>query len=281
MVKFILALSLIFSLNAQAKAKKILVILSENKSLPLQDGKSYQTGNYLNEFAIPLMALIDAGFEPVYLTPTGKLPALDKDSVTSKYFNKDEKIFNRALKIFNAIGNSQPLLSLTKVQGFEPEEIGAIFIPGGHAPVIDLAVDPNLGKLLRWAHENKIVTALICHGPIAILSALKDPKPMLKFLAEGKISEAKEFAKDWPYKDYAMTIFSSIEEKMAEKGKLNGMMLYYPSDALILAGGKNISAESWSSHVVVDRELITGQNPNSVNEFSEKLIAAIKAKIAI
>ena len=73
-----------------------------------------------------------------------------------------------------------------------------------------------------------------------------------------------------------MTIFSNVEEKTAEEVKLNGKMNFYPADALLWAGGKVISAESWSSHVVEDRELITAQNPNSVREFSEKLIAAAR-----
>ncbi len=277
MVKFLVAFSLIFSFAGHARTKKVLVVLSENQSLKLKENKSYQTGNYLNEFAIPLMTLIDAGFEPVYFTTTGKTPALDKDSISSNYFDKDEKIFNRALNLFNSIGHSQPLHSLTKFEK-SLEGVIAIFVPGGHAPVIDLALDPNLGKLLRWAHEKKVVTALICHGPIALLSALKNPRQTLELLAEGKIKEAKELAKDWPYKGYEMTIFSNIEEKIAEDGKLKGKMLYYPADALLLAGGKSISAESWSSHVIEDRELITAQNPNSVNEFSEKLLATVKKK---
>lgn len=80
---------------------------------------------------------------------------------------------------------------------------------------------------------------------------------------------------NWIYKNYKMTVFSNAEEFIAQKSKLNGRVTYYPETVLKNAGGKLVIGKNWKANVVVDRELITGQNPSSdkvlVHKFLEKL----------
>ena len=119
----------------------------------------------------------------------------------------------------------------------------------------DLCRDAEVGRVLRHFHEQKKPTALICHGPIALLAAQDD--------------------KGWIYKDYNMTIFSNEEEKFAEKNILHGKMKVFPAEALKKAGGKLSHAKPWTSHAVRDRELITGQNPKSDHELANLFLEAL------
>jgi putative intracellular protease/amidase len=267
----LLIFTLTLSLSALAQ-KEVVVILSQEKTLSLKGGKSFSTGNYLNEFAIPLMAFMDAGFLPYFVTPSGKSPNLDVESIDPKYFNHDQKYLNRAKDLFASVGTTRTLHSLEELSKFDLSKVAAVFVPGGHAPMIDLSTNKDLGAFLIKAHDKKITTALICHGPIALISALKDSTSFLKELEQGKIKSVKEKPTHWIYQGYKMTIFSNEEEKVAEVKKLKGNVLFYPQEALSVAGGVYHSKSPWNSNVVVDRELVTGQNPQSVKEFTETVL---------
>ena len=140
-----------------------------------------------------------------------------------------------------------------------------MFIPGGHAPLIDLANNPQVGTILTHFNAQAKPTAAICHGPIALLSAQQNPQQFQQALAQQKTSAAS----NWIYAGYSMTIFSDAEETVFE-ASLNGDKLqYYPGKAMQQAGGNMQYSTAWTPNVVVDRELITGQNP-----FSDKALAA-------
>lgn len=256
---------------ANVSAKTVVVVLSEATELKLKDGKTYTTGNYLNELMIPLFKLMEAGHTPLFVTPTGKRPNLDKDSIHQKYFNNDPKFLKRAHDYFKSI-RIEPLAGLKS----RMDQVGGVFVPGGHAPLIDLTTDANLGALLRQAHQRGLPTGLICHGPIALLAALEKSQEFVRLVEAQKASEAQSLARDWIYKDYRMTIFSDDEEKIAESGKLKGPVTYYPLQALKSAGGVAVVKPAWTSHVVVDRELVTAQNPNSVEEFALALVKRLQ-----
>lgn len=274
-----LFLATILLLPAIATAQKqIVVMLSEATELQLKNNSVYSTGNYLNEFAIPIMALMDAGFEPLFYTPTGKKPNLDADSVDVKYFNNDPKVFDRAHKLFLSIEAEKKMRPATELSKLDLTNVAAVFVPGGHAPMIDLMINKEFGQFLKKIHSKSIVTALICHGPIALISAIENPVAFVHSMKAGKITAARKDAAGWIYAGYNMTIFSTEEEIVAEKGKLKGEMYFYPQNALSSAGGFYKSKKAWSSNVVIDRELITGQNPNSVNEFTDAVLAAVKKK---
>jgi putative intracellular protease/amidase len=135
----------------------------------------------------------------------------------------------------------------------------------------DLWKDPSLGKILRHFHEKKLPTALICHGPIALLSALAAPIALATSV-EKKTAAPKG---EWLYSGYNMTVFSDAEEKKNEPDKLGGYMKFYPQDALTAAGGKVTASPPYQSHVVQDRELITGQNPASDKKLAATLLSAL------
>ena len=94
------------------------------------------------------------------------------------------------------------------------------------------------------------------------------------FVANLKAGKKASPAKDWIYADYNMTVFSNTEEVTAEINYLDGdKMFFYPENALINAGANyQRSTNDWAAKVVIDRELITGQNPASANDVATEIL---------
>ena len=253
--------------GAQAAPKgEVLVLLSSEHQLPLQDGKHYATGYYLNEFGVPADQLLKAGYQLVLVTPKGNAPSVDQRSVDPQYFAGDTAEMHRIEQVVQGLPDIGDTLSVKEVLASDLGRYVLLFIPGGHAPLIDLANNPDVGTLLRHFHQAGKPTAAICHGPIALLSAQQDPVGYQTALARGE----KPAANDWLYKGYKMTIFSDPEEQVFEGSLKDQRLLFYPANALAMAGGDMGYAKAWQPNVVVDRELITGQNP-----FSDKALAKV------
>ena len=271
---FALSLS-VAALNAQAA--NVLVVLSDSDHLDLKDGKVFSTGFYLNELMQPVKLLLDAGHTVTFATPTGKAPTLDRSSDDKMYFNNDvaalqtHKALLEQLKITSP--GESPVISLSRVEQVGYEHFDTVYIPGGHAPMQDLLHSQALGKLLNNFHQTGKTTALVCHGPIALLSTLTDPTAFTRQLETGKATTAN----NWTYAGYKFTVISNQEEEIA-KGLLNGgAMKFYPQTALEKAGGVfSSNTAPWASHVVVDRELVTGQNPASALAVGKTLVDRLK-----
>ena len=259
--------STLLAAGAHAAPKgEVLVLLSSEHQLPLQDGKRYATGYYLNEFGVPADQLLKAGYKLVLVTPKGNAPSVDQRSIDPRYFAGDAVEMRRIEKVVQGLPGIDDTLSVKEVLAGDLGRYAGLFIPGGHAPLIDLANNPDVGALLRHFHQAGKPTAAICHGPIALLSAQQDPANYQSALARGE----KPAATDWLYKGYKMTIFSDPEEQVFEASLKDQRLLFYPANAMAMAGGDMGYAKAWQPNVVVDRELITGQNP-----FSDKVLAKV------
>ncbi|EOI3551662.1 type 1 glutamine amidotransferase domain-containing protein [Cronobacter turicensis] len=271
-----LALAAALGLSAlNAHAASVLVVLSDADHLDLKDGKVFPTGFYLNELMQPVKRLLDAGHQVTFATPNGLAPTLDKSSDDKMYFNNDVNAWrtHRALldKLKLTSPVSSPVISLARAAQRGYGEFDAIYIPGGHAPMQDLLTSPALGQALAAFHAAGKPTALVCHGPIALLSTLPDAPAFTRQLAETGHAAAQ---RGWIYAGYRMTVISNAEEEIA-KGLLpkGGAMKFYPQTALEQAGGKYSSnSEPFTSHIVTDRELITGQNPASATAVAQALL---------
>ena len=142
----------------------------------------------------------------------------------------------------------------------------------------DLLVNPEMGKILKKFHEQKKPTALICHGPIALLSAMSDASGFTGGMQNGDAKQRDAASQDWPYAGYRMTVFSTAEERVAEQYQLQGKVKFYPAEALAEAGAIVESGKMWQSHVVQDRELLTGRQPFSDEAFAKRFIAMLSGK---
>jgi putative intracellular protease/amidase len=254
----------------------VLVIGSNATRIELQGGGSAAIGQYLNETVVPAMALIEAGYEVVLATPDGTRPHIDEASDSVQHFGGDEAAYLRAKSFYVTDPSMNQVRQLHSVVNDGLDIYAGLFVPGGHAPVVDLMQDADLGTALRHFHEAGKPTALLCHGPIAIAAAMPRAREFRAALIAGNKAEAAEHAQGWPYAGYQMTVFSASEERIAEDNLLHGKLYFDMPGALEAAGGRvTTDPVDFAPNVVVDRELITGQNPSSDHLIATKLIEAL------
>ncbi len=261
---------------AQSKGK-VIVVMSSAHELDLKDGKKYTTGYYLNEFVVPYRKLVEAGYEPVIADPKGDLPQMDANSNNAMFFGGDDAARAAAFTYAQGIEQLKHPKILASVVAEGTQGYAGLFIPGGHAPMADLITDKNLGKILTSFHDAGKPTGIICHGPIVLLSALPDPNAFVASMIKGD-GKANSLASGWPYAGYRTTIFSTGEEQALEgPGGLGGNVQFYPVNALAEAGARVETIANWHSNVVIDRELITAQQPMSAPAFGDAFVAKLNA----
>lgn len=255
-----------------ANAGTVLVVVSDLDKLDLKDGKVMQTGFFINELMEPVQAFIAAGHTVVFATPSGKAPSADQKSDDVNFWGGDEKARQESRALLATLKltakSGSPAISLAQVKRVGYDKFDAVFVPGGHIPMQDLLKDKNLGELLTDFHNKNKPTGMTCHGTIALLSAVPDARGYVAMLEAGK----RPAPASWIYKGYKMTGFTNEEEEQA-KGFLNGgHMKLFPQDGLVAAGGDFVEGKPWSVNVVEDRELISGQNPQSAKAVAAAML---------
>jgi len=143
--------------------------------------------------------------------------------------------------------------SLAAMTDDEIRSFDAVFVPGGHGPMVDLGDNSDVARVLTLLQEKNATIAALCHGPAFLLSAPARP--------DGQ----------WLFDGYRLTAFTDEEEDQTKVGKLG--LRWYLEDALKNAGGIfDDSPAAWTSHVVVDRNLVTGQNPQSADAVADAVL---------
>jgi putative intracellular protease/amidase len=258
---------------------KVLVLVSSGHGLPLKDGKVYAgAGYYLNELTVPTRALMKEGYEITFANPKGNEPQLDVNSAVPDFFGGDEARLQDYLKFRDSLTGLKNPTRISDVIASGLDQYDAVFVPGGHGPMIDLLDDPDAGAVMRHFHETSRPTAVLCHGPISLLSALPNSKEVVAALAVGDAAGAHAKAQGWIYAGYKMTIFSTAEEQQREPLEIGGKVLFYPDFALRTAGGDVSVLAPWASYALQDRELISGQNPFSDEALLKLLLPALDRK---
>jgi putative intracellular protease/amidase len=268
--------------NDMATRGKILVLVSSGHGLPLKDGGVYKgAGYYLNELTVPVRALMKEGYEITFANPKGNTPQMDVHSAVPDFFGGDEARLQDYLKFRDTLTGLKNPTRISDVIASGLDQYDAVFVPGGHGPMMDLLDDPDAGTVMRHFHATSKPTAVLCHGPISLLSASPNSTEVVAALSAGDAAGAREKAKGWIYTGYKMTIFSTAEEQQREPLEIGGKVLFYPDFALSTAGGDVSVLVPWKSYVVQDRELISGQNPFSDQALLNLLLPALnKVKAA-
>lgn len=260
-----------------AQAANVLVVLSDSHDLQLKNNKVYHTGFYLNELMEPVKLMMDAGNIITFATPEGKAPVMDRHSLNAKDFGGNEITLSNYLRLLKKLDltnpEHSPVISLARVEQIGYDHYDAVFVPGGHAPMQDLSVSQKMGSLLSAFHKAGKITALVCHGSVALISTLPDAKHYTQRLS----ADANATDKGWIYAGYKMTGFTNAEENGAKPMYQNGTLRFTLETALEGAGAKFIGGDKWQSHVVQDRELITGQNPASALALGKILVSRLAA----
>lgn len=256
-------------------SNRVLVIGSNATRIEVQGGWA-DTGQYLNETVVPAMAVIAAGYEVVLATPDGRKPHIDAASDSAQHFEGDAAAYARAKAFWAEDPSMNRVRTIRSVIEEGLDGYVGVFVPGGHAPVVDLMQDPDLGEVLRHFHARAKPTALLCHGPMAIVSAMPQARAFRAALIDGDTARAVALADGWQYAGYRMTVFSATEEKVAEDLLLHAKLHFTMPDGLRIAGGEVIvSAVDFEPNVIVDRELITGQNPRSDHQTAARFVEAL------
>ena len=218
----------------------------------LNDGSKHPTGYWAEELVESHRTFVDAGWDITVATPGGKAPVVDEGSLAVDANGGDEeKVADQKSYIasIESILSSPAVLEDQKASDFD-----AVFVPGGHGPMEDLAVSTSFGALVvDFLDANKVVSA-VCHAPAALLPAVR---------SDGT----------WAFDGYELTGFTDEEETQAGLADKAPWLL---ETRLRENGAKFENADAWSPHVVVDRNLYTGQNPASTRALAEKLVGALK-----
>jgi putative intracellular protease/amidase len=157
-----------------------------------------------------------------------------------------------------AIPGFQNPVALSSLSDEQLAEFDAVFTPGGHGPMVDMVGNSDVARLLVTLQRKRAPIAALCHGPALLLSAPERP--------DGQ----------WLFDGYRMTCFTDEEEEQTVAGRLG--MEWYLDTALKNAGAVfDDGPSAWVSHVVVDRNLITGQNPGSTEATAEAFIKILRA----
>lgn len=222
----------------------ILMVLTSHDKLG-DTGK--KTGFWLEEFAAPYYAFLDAGANITLASPAGGQPPLDPSSDTPDNQTKDTKRFKDDTDAQKHLANTKKLADMSA------EDFDSVFYPGGHGPLWDLAVDKDSIALIETFIKQDKPVAFVCHSP----AALKNVKIDGEYLVKGK----------------TVTGFTNSEEDAVG---LSDVVPFLVEDALKANGGNYEKAADWESFVVEDGLLITGQNPASSEAAAKRLIAKLK-----
>ena len=231
----------------------VLMVLTGSNVWTMKDGTPHPTGFWAEEFVKPHQAFIAAGLEVTVATPRGVTPTVDPLSY-SPAFNHNDPAIVASYQAY--LREQEPILSAaTPLDHVNPADVDIIFVVGGHGPMQDLAVDPNIGAILAEMLDapSKIVAA-VCHGPASFLSAHRP---------DGT----------WLFKGRKLTGFSNEEESQAT---FAGNAPWLLEDRLRLAGATYEALPAWTPHVVVDGNLITGQQNYSAEVTAKSVLEQLR-----
>ncbi|QII37000.1 type 1 glutamine amidotransferase domain-containing protein [Rouxiella badensis] len=219
---------------------KLLIVLTSHDKLG-DTGK--KTGFWLEEFTSPYYEFLDAGADIVLASPKGGQPPLDPkrdepdaQTETTERFRQDKEAQKR-------------LAETRKLSEINADDFDAVFYPGGHGPLWDLAEDEHSIKLIEafWRADKPV--AAVCHAPGVFRHVEIDDIPLVK--------------------DKHVTGFSNSEEEAVQ---LTEVVPFLVEDDLKKNGGEYSKAADWRPYVIVDGRLITGQNPASSAGVAQALL---------
>jgi putative intracellular protease/amidase len=226
---------------------KVLIVLTSHGDLGSTGEK---TGFWIEEFAAPYYILADAGVELTIASPKGGQPPVDPKSESADSQTPATKRFYSDYDLIDKVAHTLKLSEVNEA------DYAAVFYPGGHGPLWDLATDVISINLIENFYKNNKPVAFVCHAPAALLKVkAPDGEPLVK---------GKE-----------VTGFSDTEE---EAVKLTKVVPFLLEDELKKLGAHYSKGDNWSSYVKEDGLIITGQNPASSEAVARLLLTALNDK---
>jgi putative intracellular protease/amidase len=219
---------------------KILFIVTGHGEIDAE----HKTGLWFEEYSVPYRAFRDAGFDVVTATPMGGKAPVDPRSLEN--VDPDPEV----LAQLNA--------TLSLREAGDAAEYDAVFIPGGHGTMFDLATSQPVKTLLSEFDAQGKIVAAVCHGPAAFVDAIRANAPAT--LVAGR----------------TITCFTDAEERAV---KLDGLVPFLLASKLREQGANVIEGADWADHVEVDGTWVTGQNPQSSAATARAVINALASRV--
>jgi putative intracellular protease/amidase len=231
-----------------------LLVLTGSTVWTMKDGTPHPTGYWAREFMEAYNVFTDAGLDVDVATPGGVGAQVDELSYALPYNDNDADFVARQKLFLKGLGAT--LSAPLKLEAVEPGRYDVVFLIGGHGPMQDLAVHPTIGTVLAANLDDpaKFVGG-VCHGPAGFLSAHR---------ADGT----------WLFEGRKLTAFTNEEETQAT---FAGNAPWLLEDRLRLAGARFEAAAPWTTHVVVDGNLVTGQQNVSSGAAATAILEQVKA----
>lgn len=239
--------------------KKVLVLCTEERYFEMTNGRHFSTGNNVQETMVPLLHLVNAGFDFDVVTPTGKPAILEewsvpqKDNAVLKFRSENQAKFDYPVSLKNLLENNR--LN-------QDSEYIALFLPGGHGSMLGLPEDKNVGTLLRWVKESDKHLVAVCHGPAAMIAKDSKNRPN-------------------PYNGYKMVAFPDKFDKQSPSlGYLPGQLPWFQCEALAKEGITVINDKiTGATHI--DRKLISGDSPKACDELGRITVDALFKELGV
>ncbi|WP_231426603.1 type 1 glutamine amidotransferase domain-containing protein [Pedobacter sp. Leaf250] len=223
--------------------KKVLFVLTSHDEL---GNTGLKTGFWSEELAAPYYTLTDKGVDVVLASVKGGQPPIDPKSEDPSFQTDTTRRMDKDSVLLEKLKNTAPLTEV------KMEDYDAVFYPGGHGPLWDLAESAVSQKLIVDFYEANKPVAFVCHAP----GVLKDVKVGGEYLVKNK----------------KVTGFTNTEEDAVQ---LTNVVPFLVEDVLKKNGGLYSKIDDWNPYAVVDGLLITGQNPASSEKVAEELLKLI------
>ncbi|REH47538.1 putative intracellular protease/amidase [Tenacibaculum gallaicum] len=223
--------------------KKVVFVLTSHEEL---GNTGEKTGFWIEEFAAPYYLLKDKGVEVTLASPKGGQPPIDPKSNEPDFQTPATHRFNKDEALQAILANT---IQLSEVK---EGDYDAIFYPGGHGPLWDLAENKDSVVLIEAFYTSNKPVGAVCHAPIVLKDAKLNGEPLVK----GK----------------KVTGFSNTEEDAVQ---LTSIVPFLVEDELKNNEGIYSKAGDWEEYVIEDGNLITGQNPASSELVAEKILAKL------
>ncbi|MFD0993273.1 type 1 glutamine amidotransferase domain-containing protein [Tenacibaculum geojense] len=220
--------------------KKVLFVLTSHDQLGDTNEK---TGFWVEEFASPYYYLADNGVDITLASPKGGQPPIDPKSELEDFQTPATERYYKDMELQGKIANTLTLSSVKE------SDFDAVFYPGGHGPLWDLAEDKNSIELIEQFYSNNKPVGAVCHAPAIFKNTKINGEPLVK--------------------NKNVTGFSNTEEEAVQ---LTNVVPFLVEDMLQENGGNYSKVDDWKPFAIEDGYLITGQNPASSELVAEYLL---------
>lgn len=231
-----------------ANNPKILIVLTSHNQLGDTGNK---TGFWLEEFATPYYVFKDAGAVITLASTQGGQPPIDPTSELPEWRTESTE----RLRDDQALLTS--LASTLAIELIDASQYDAIFFPGGHGPMWDFPNNPHLQSVIEAFHKNNKVISAVCHGVVALIDAKQTDGTAL---VSGQ----------------QVSCFSNSEEAAVQ---LTNIVPFLLEDKLSDCGATVKNGSDFEANVIVDKKLVTGQNPASSGPCAVQVLKTLKTAI--